>query len=361
MSKSVVSASTVHSSKNEIDPWSESLELIDGKPLDSVKSDPRKLLHALSSIKHEYMWSNKTDQIARIEELMRKLNTMCAPPPYKRTRVGNSSLSASGTSKQATSKGPVVIKELGKEEFETLSSRIDGIMAGEELGDVTDLERQKLVFVARSRKENSMKNADYYEVEALDNVLEKLKTRVVKGKPYEQRISELQDELTRVQKAKEEVSLEREEIINGILMQKGEKKEELLVKLEIAEEEICASIPDPETVRFKQSAKLLEMRRNEQKWAAAGSYATATRLHKQADELEEEERKIVISRSAESSKNKLEKFVSDKNATLDSFEDRWQRKIDFCREEIDKKIAGLEKREAIIVKEIDRLRRSHRK
>ena len=357
MSKSVASAVSVHSSKSQSDAWNESLEIIDGKPLETAKSDPRKLIWALSSIKHEYMWSNKTEEVAKIDELMKTLNAACAPPPYKKSRPANTSMSSKSSSKIAKQSGPVLIKELPDDEFEFISNRIDELIEGDELGPIDDIERQKLVFVARKRKEEYMQRADYYSVGEIDQVLEKLKTRAVKQKPVSQKITELESELTRVRAALDNVLSKKQESVQKILKEKQVREGELMESIDEAEELLCMSIPDPAEARFRMSRKLLEMRKEEQRWASAGSYEAATRLHKEADELEREERRAAVLNSAMTSRARMKMFAEDKESTMKNFKERWGRQVSVCKDGWDKQVNSLKYREERIQKEIENLRK----
>ena len=363
--------------------------LINGDPLESAEVDQRDLLCALCAVRNEEIVRNRTPRVERSTSLIREIEASMTPPPVRKNgprspsspkssqspfspksnrsaATSPKSVKSSTTTPKSNKTGSLtptrkkvpIIKELSEEEFGHVSEIVDRLLEGEDM-DITEILRQKIIFVVKRRREQCLDECNYLDVQLLDELMTSLRQKATPKRTWKEKVNDLKRACNVMQKKIGKLNSQRADALNQLFQEQQEDRDELENAMELEEHELCLAIPSMDEVKVA-SPKLTELRRAERRLASGGRYEEAMLLHLHADEVEEEERQKAIADYMQSSRAEMDRFLAYKQRAIATHEQKWENRRHILQRNWDRQITPLEAREARMQDEITSLWREHR-
>lgn len=297
-------------------------ELIEGEPLDIPSlSEVRNIMVALSSLRNESIVINAPKQrIEKINSLISKLDSLLPIPQGKSIQKSkNTKKRSKNTSKNK--------KSLTQEQFDEINQIIDDGLSTGKIKPKDDEHKQHILFCLNQRKTIEIDNANYYEVEKIDDVINYLH-QPPKVPPENDRIQQLLKQYQESQDRYEQLVANKENDIAMLLEQKEQELQDLAEAQKEELREFCEKLPQYDSDRVKLSHKLLVMREDEKNYSRGGDYSGAMRLHQIADALEGQERLEALKQINHSCDLKRQKEENRQTLQRNALMQQWDQKID---------------------------------
>ena len=270
-------------------------------------------------------------------------------PKDKKGRKIKTSSSRMSQSKQKQSTAQIT-----QDEIDYLNEMIDNALEGDDIYPENENQRKILLSLLNSRKEDEIKAANYYKVEKIDEIIKDLQpVRIINSDFLHYRLSQLTKRLELIQQKYDQLGIDRKSTINNINDEQNEKYQDLVKEQKKEMFEFCQTLPqfdDPRNIRF--SSKYLTMRENEKNYARGGDYDGATKLHQEADILEEKERHDAVNRVVRTCNLKRSQEEKRQKMNRECFIERWNQKLDNQNADFDRTLAVLKLQEDSIQSQI---------
>ncbi|KAK8896430.1 hypothetical protein M9Y10_014330 [Tritrichomonas musculus] len=333
----------------DFDAFSMAEQLILGAPISNVpRNEIQNVLGALCSLRNEtYSVNTSKERINQINSLIYELQQYIAIPNKSKIRASKSNSMRRTRTKQNPS-------SMSQEEINYLNTMIDNSLEGGDICPENETQRRTLISMLKTRREAEIEASDYYKVEMIDDTIKSLRSIGNTNNDFlHYRLSVLTRRLEMVQQKRDELNHTRKDSINSL---KAEQNEQYQLLLKAQKEEMidfCQTLPqfdDPRNIRF--SERYLTMRFNEKNYARGGDYDGATKLHQDANVLEEKERHDAVNRIIQSCNLKRSSEEKRQKMKRQCFTERWNQKIDSQNADFDRIFSVLNLQEEALQSEI---------
>lgn len=329
---------TMSKSRSGFDSFSVAEQLIYGSPIDIVpEKEIQTVIGALCSLRNESFTVNPSkERVNKINSIIAELQSYIGMPKEKKGRKIKSYSSKISQSKQTES-------PLTQEDIDNLNDMIDNALEGDEIIPENETQRKTLISMLKERKEDEIKASNYYKVERIDEVIKDLQpVRIVNDEFLRYRLSQLTKRLELINQKRDQINEERKSTFRDLNEEQDSQYQDLLSTQKQEMNTFCQTLPqfdDPRNMKF--SSKLLTMRENEKNFARGGDYDGATKLHQEADILEEKERHDAVYRVIRTCNLKRSQEKKKQKLKRQCFVERWNQKFDDQNADYDRTLAVL--------------------
>lgn len=337
-------------SRSGFDSFSVAEQLINGSPISIVpEKEIQTVIGALCSLRNETFTVNPSKERSnKINSLITELQSYIGIPKEKKGRKIKSYPSKMSQTKQQQE------SQASQENIEELNEMIDNALDGDDIIPENENQRQTLISLLKSRKEDEIKASNYYKVEKIDEIIKDLQpVRIINDEFLRYRLTQLTKRLELVHQKYDQINRDRRSTMDNLNEEQNEKYQDLLNAQKQEMNDFCQTLPqfdDPRNIRF--SGKYLTMRENEKNFARGGDYDGATKLHQEADILEEKERHDAVYRVIRSCNLKRSQEEKRQKLKRKCFIEKWNQRFDDQNADFDRTMAVLKLQEDSIQSQI---------
>ena len=337
-------------------------QLVGGAPLSIVPSNEyQSVMTALCALRQEAISVNQPKpKIDMIKRMIYELESMISLPKSK-NKNGNGKATTNTTSNISPSAYGRKRKtqEITQEEIDMWNTVVDNAIKEGAIEPVKPEYKRLVLRMLAERRRDEIAACNYYEVETIDKIIAQVRAPPKSSNDllYE-KLDLLKKNLEDVCEYYDQIDIDKSRAINQLMIQQDNEYQTLLDVQNEEMEEFCETLPqfdDPRLIKF--SGNYLAMRAKEKNYAEGGDYDGATRMHQEADNLEEKERHEAVRRIIRSCNLRRKKEEDRQKLQREVFVARWSQKIENEREKWDHKLRITQAHAETIQSRIDIIKR----